>query len=212
MTSSLLERIDHLVYATNDLDRGIAQIEALLGIRAAIGGRHAAWGTRNALVSLGPRCYLEIIAPDPGHSPASAARPFGLQGLGPSRLVTWVANGSGLEEIRDGAARQGVVLGDVLSGERQRPDGGVLHWTLTDPACVVADGLVPFFIDWGQSPHPSQVAPQGATLVSLRAEHPDADLVRGKLRVLDLALPVGPGPVPALIATIDCPHGKLVLR
>ncbi len=212
MTSSLLERIDHLVYATNDLDRGIAEIEALLGIRAAIGGRHAAWGTRNALVSLGPRCYLEIIAPDPEHSPASAARPFGLQGLSASRLVTWVANGSGLEEIRDDAARQGVVLGDVLSGERQRPDGGVLRWTLTDPACVVADGLVPFFIDWGRSPHPSQVAPQGATLAALRAEHPEAERVRGLLRVLGLALLVAIGPAPALIAEIDCPRGRVVLR
>jgi len=212
MTSSLLGRIDHLVYATNDLDRGIAEIEALLGIRAAIGGRHAAWGTRNALVSLGPRCYLEIIAPDPEHSPASAARPFGLQGLGASRLVTWVANGSSLEKIRYDAARQGVVLGDVLSGERQRPDGGMLRWTLTDPARVVVDGLVPFFIDWGQSPHPSQVTPQGAALVALRAEHPDADHVRDMLRVLDLALPVTTGSVPALIAEIDCPRGRAVLR
>jgi hypothetical protein len=212
MTSPLLERIDHLVYATNDLDRGIAEIEALLGIRAAIGGRHAAWGTRNALASLGPRCYLEIIAPDPEHMAASASRPFGLQGLGASRLATWVANGSGLERLRDQAARQGVVLGDVLSGERQRPDGGVLRWKLTDPACVVADGLVPFFIDWGQSPHPSQMAARGAALVALRAEHPEAGRVRDILRVLDLALPVTTGPVPALIAEIDGPSGRVVLR
>ena len=35
------------------------------------------------------------------------------------------------------------------------------------------DGLVPFLIDWKDSPHPSASTPQGCTLVSLRGEHPD---------------------------------------
>jgi len=41
--------IDHLVYATPDLDLGIATIERLLGVRATAGGRHPGAGTRNAL-------------------------------------------------------------------------------------------------------------------------------------------------------------------
>jgi hypothetical protein len=57
-SSTLLERVDHLVYATADLDRGVAEIELLLGIRASPGGRHPAWGTRNALVALGSMSYL----------------------------------------------------------------------------------------------------------------------------------------------------------
>jgi hypothetical protein len=139
---AILPRVDHLVYATGDLERGIAEIEALLGIRAMPGGRHAAWGTCNALVGLGPRCYLEILAPDPDHSTGPAGRLFGLETLGASRLLTWVANGTGLEKLRDSAAGEGVELGDVLSGERQRPDGGVVRWTLTDPRRVLADGVV----------------------------------------------------------------------
>jgi hypothetical protein len=209
---AILARVDHLVYATTDLDRGISEIERLLGVRAIPGGRHAAWGTRNALASLGIRCYLEIIAPDPEFTTGAAGRPFGLEGLGASRLVTWVANGSGLEQVRAAAAERGVVLGNVLSGERQRPDGTLLRWTLTDPRQVVADGIVPFFIDWGQSPHPALVSPQGATLVSLRAEHPEPDRVCGLLRVLGLELSVEAGPVPALVAEIDCPQGRVVLR
>jgi hypothetical protein len=209
---AILTRVDHLVYARTDLDRGISEIERLLGVRAIPGGRHAAWGTRNALAALGPRCYLEIIAPDPEFATGAAGRPFGLEGLGASRLVTWVANGSGLEQVRADAAERGVVLGDVLSGERQRPDGTLLRWTLTDPRRVIADGVVPFFIDWGQSPHPALVSPQGAQLVSLRAEHPEPDRVRGLLRVLGLELSVEAGPMPALIAEIDCPKGRVVLR
>lgn len=213
MTSlAILSRVDHLVYATAELDRGSAEIEALLGIRAVPGGRHAAWGTCNALVGLGPRCYLEILAPDPDHSTGPAWRLFGLETLGASRLLTWAANSTGLEKLRDSAAGEGVALGDVLSGERQRPDGGVLRWTLTDPRRVLADGVVPFFIDWGQSPHPALFSPKGATLVSLQAEHPEAARVRGMLRTLDLELTVQDGPVPALLAAIDCPKGRVVLR
>ncbi len=175
---ALLARVDHLVYATPDLDRGIVEIERLLGVRADSGGRHFTWGTRNALAALGQSTYLEIIAPDHDHSPTGGVRPFGLDRLDRSGLVGWAANASHLDKIRVAAARHGVMLGPVLFGSRQRPDGAILTWTLTDLTCMVADGIVPFFIDWGSSPHPASSASAGATLVSLRAEHPDADRVR----------------------------------
>jgi hypothetical protein len=210
--SAVLARVDHLVYASRDLGRGVAEIEALFGVRASPGGRHPMWGTRNALAALGGSSYLEIIAPELGDRPSAGARPFGLDGGGASRLVGWAANCSGLERLRAAAARHGVTLGDVLSGSRLQPDGSILRWTLTDPLCVIADGIVPFFIDWGRSPHPASAAPAGADLVSLRAEHPDASRVREMLRGLALALPVTAAPVPALIAEIDCPNGRVLLR
>ena len=178
------------MYAAGGLDRAVAEIERPLGVRASSGGRHPTWATRNAMAALGQRCYLEIITAIPDHTLSSGERPFRLDRRGPSRLVGWAANGSGLEELRDAAAEHGVVLGTVLSGDRRRADGTVLRWTLTDLRCVVADGIVPFFIDWGGSPHPAPVASQGATLVGLRAEHPDVDRVREMLRELALDLPV----------------------
>jgi hypothetical protein len=76
----------------------------------------------------------------------------------------------------------------------------------------VADGIIPLFIDWGESPHPAGNAAQGASLVSLRAEHPDAAGVRRMLRRLGLNLPVARGRHPALIAVIECPRGRVELR
>ena len=197
------------MYAAADLDQGIAEIERLLGVSASLGGRHPPWGTRNALAALGPSSYLEIIAPD--SSPIAKERPFGLDTDRPSRLVAWAAKRSGLANVRDAAAQQGVPLGEVLSGSRKRPDGVTLTWELTDLRCVVADGIVPFFIDWGSSPHPAVAAAKGATLVKLLAEHPDADHVRRALRAISLDLEVRTGPTPALIAEIDCPNGLVVL-
>jgi hypothetical protein len=211
-SQAVLARIDHLVYAAADLDHGIAEVERLLGVRAGVGGRHPVWGTRNALASLGSSAYLEIIAPDPDQLPGAGGRPFGLDTPGSSRLVGWAAKGSELANLRNVAAQHGLELGKVLSGSRIQPNGAVLTWTLTDPRCVVAEGIVPFFIDWGRAPHPALFASQGATLVGLSAEHPDADRVRQMLRVIGVDLPVSAGPVPALMASIVCPHGRVVLK
>lgn len=208
----LLASVDHLVYTTPDLQMGIDAIDKLLGVHATPGGQHPGMGTRNALVALGPSTYLEIIGPDPEQPKPAGPRRFGIDDLKAPRLLTWVAKGTGLESFADRARRDGVALGPVISGSRRRPDGVALSWRYTDPNAVVADRLVPYFIDWGSSPHPAATASKGASLVALRAEHPDAQRVEKMLRQLGLALPVQPGPRPALIATVDSPKGRVDLR
>jgi glyoxalase-like protein len=208
----LLSRINHLVYATRDLDRGIEEIEKLLGVRASPGGQHQGLGTRNALVAVGPNAYMEIFAPDPDQPEPTTPRPYGLDALKASRLVAWFVKGGDLARIRTLARERGVPLGEVKSGTRRRADGVEWSWQFTDPWNAVADGVVPFFIDWGTSPHPSQTATKGLSLVSLRAEHPDVDRAKRMLQELGLRLSVTTGPIPSLIAVIDGPRGRVELR
>jgi hypothetical protein len=54
-------RIDHVIYATEDLDAAAERIEAELGLPAAGGGRHEGLGTHNRIVPLGDG-YLELLA------------------------------------------------------------------------------------------------------------------------------------------------------
>lgn len=209
---SLLARVDHLVYATPDLNAGIENLDRLLGIRATPGGQHPGRGTRNALISLGSSSYIEIIGVDPDQPKPDLPRTFGIDDLAQPRLVTWAANAPDLTRLASAAAAQGVVLGEVVAGSRRRPDGVLLTWHFTNPLVVVGNGIVPFFIDWGTSPHPARTAAQGATLAGLRAEHPDPDRVQHALRQLGLDLPVTKGQTPALIATIVSPRGRVELR
>lgn len=207
----ILNHVDHLVYGTPDLELGIQKIESLLGIQATPGGQHPRWGTRNALIALGPATYLEVIGPDPDGPQPKLPRPFGIDDLKAPRLVTWAAKSTNLDQLVSEATRRGIILGEVNSGSRKRTDGLILKWRLTDPGTVVADGIVPFFIDWGKTPHPALTAAQGALLISLRAEHPELERVSKMLTDLRLALPVQSGPKPALIATINSPRGKVEL-
>jgi hypothetical protein len=100
----------------------------------------------------------------------------------------------------------------VRSGSRRRDDGALLAWRFSDPHVVVGDGIVPFLIDWGETPHPAVLAGQGAALVDLRAEHPEPQPIRAMLDRLGLGLTVDFGPAPALVATIEGPRGRVEVR
>jgi hypothetical protein len=209
-TASLLTKFDHLVYATPDLASGVEKIQQLLGVQATPGGQHPGAGTRNALIALGDASYLEIIGPDPEQPNPKNPRRFGLDHLRASKLVTWAAKGTDLETLTREALRKGIHLGDISPGSRRSPQGVLLAWRVT--LTNLGDGIVPFFIDWGQTPHPARTAARGASLIELRAEHPDAERVQKLLDQLGLELPVKKGLEPALVATIASPRGHIELR
>jgi len=211
-SGGVIERVDHLVYAVPACEAAVDGLEAALGVRAAAGGRHPVEGTRNFLMALGPASYLEIVGPDESSPAPARPRWFGIDVLRQPRLVAWAARGKDLGRIVAGAVAAGVRLGPVGSGSRERADGQLLSWRFTDPRVVVEGGVVPFFIDWGQTPHPAGSAPQGVTLEGLRAEHPEPGRVRKTLGALGLDLPVSLGPKASLRATLQTPRGRIELR
>ncbi len=212
MNTSILQRIDHLVYSTPDLEKSVLELGALLGVRPAQGGQHPGRGTRNALLRLSERSYLEIVGPDESQQQVVKPRWFQLDTLDVPRLVGWAVKASELDRLSARAKVGGISLGPVVSGSRERLDGSYLRWQFTDPSTVVADGIVPFFIDWGDSPHPAASAPPGPVLESLRAEHPNPAEVMRALGVIGLDLLVEFGPRPALIATFRTEAGIVQLR
>jgi hypothetical protein len=204
--------IDHVVYGVDDLDAGVEDLARRLGVRPAPGGRHVGRGTHNALLGLGGGAYLEVIAIDPGQPPSGEPVAFALDRMRLPRLVGWAWRTADLDRQAAAALVRGFDPGQVRSMSRLRADGTLLEWRLTRRAAEPDRLVVPFLIDWGDAPHPSDSAPAGVRLVELRAEHPDAETVRAELEALGAALAVDTGPEPALSAALDTPLGRVVLR
>jgi hypothetical protein len=207
----LLNLIDHVVFATPDLEKTIHDLSERLGVTATLGGKHPQWGTQNALLALGPRLYLEIMGPDPALSRPDLIRPFDIDKLYKPRLAAWVCRSDDLNKTVQVAKEAGTDLGMIQSGQRTKPDGSKLSWTMTDLMTNRENGIVPYFINWGGSAHPAANAPSGCLLKSLRAEHPNPNRINSILKALELDFKIDYGRGAALIALIETPKGIVEL-
>jgi Glyoxalase-like domain len=203
------ELLDHIILGCNDLDRGIAFVEDRAGVRAAFGGVHPGRGTRNALLSLGQRRYLEIMAPDPDQPDAKNPLALHLRELSEPQIVGWAIHpgdlGSFARKLRDA----GVAFEGPSPGSRKRPDGRTLQWqtlTLKDNP----SWLLPFFIEWSaDSLHPSADAPAGCRLIRFEAVTSEPDKLAKTAALLLLDVRIIKGEKPQLRAAIVGPRGEL---
>jgi hypothetical protein len=130
-------RIDHVIYATVDLDDAAARLERELGLVARGGGRHEGIGTVNRIVPLGGG-YLELLAvADPKEA---ASSPFGrglmarLEHAGDG-LLGWVV---AVDDIDSVAQRLGTALTTISRAG--------LSARLTGLAEAMREPFLPFFI------------------------------------------------------------------
>jgi hypothetical protein len=202
--------VDHLIYAAPELTAAVADLEERFGVRAQAGGRHVGLGTHNALLALGPRTYLEIIAPDPAQPEPSMRRPFGVDDLRSGMLVGWALACDDIDRAVAEARSHGYDPGEPGDGQRVGAAGVVLRWRATGSA--LAGALVPFLICWGDTEHPASSAPRGLSLMSLRIEHPDPRSLAPALAALGADIEVTSAAVPALVAHLSGPAGSKVLR
>ena len=205
--------VDHLLLGVADLDRGIEWVEEKTRVRAVIGGSHPGVGTRNALISLGGRRYLEIIAPDPAQEEYRSH--IDVRSFTEPRIVTWAASTTDIEALAGKAQRAGYSIEGPSDGSRARPDGKLLRWKTLDVSAEFGrQGIdpVPFFIEWAaDSTHPAEDSPKGCELRSIEIEHPDAEAVAGLLAGLGVEADVKQGPDPRIIAMLDTPKGDVRL-
>ena len=135
--------LDHVVYATADLDETADAWRRDHGLDSVAGGRHERWGTENRIVPLGS-AYLELISV---FDPALAAGDRVA-----SSIVRRAADGGGwltpvlrTDDLDGVATRLGL---DVAEGSRRRPDGEVLRWRSAGVSDPRRDPSWPFFIAW----------------------------------------------------------------
>ena len=207
--------LDHILLGCSNLDHGIAFVEERLGVRAAIGGVHPGRGTQNALLSLGDRHYLEIIAPS-AEGPSREAPPQTkvevdfLRKLTAPRLVGWAAHPGKLDEFAVRLRNAGIAFQGPQAGSRKRPDGRILRWqtlNLKDDH----GGVLPFFIEWSaDSVHPSSDSPPGAELKRFAIGGPDPAGLATVCKTLNLDVEIEHSDRPQLRATISGVRAKVL--
>jgi len=199
--------LDHLILGASDLARGIDYVEQRTGVRAAVGGVHPGRGTHNALLSLGPRCYLEILAPDPKQPLLAWFR--SLPQLTEPRLVGWMVHPDDLAATAERLRQSGIASDQPRESSRQRPDGRTLRWKLLRLADN-HEGLLPLLIEWSADlPHPADDAPSGLSLVRFEVSSPDPDQLQRTLQILGVDLPVTRSDRPQLRARLAGPRGEV---
>jgi hypothetical protein len=204
--------LDHLVYGTPDLAETVDELGTRFGMQLSEGGQHLGFGTRNYLADLGDRRYLEVVGPDLDQPKPEGPRLFGVDSLRRPTLVAWAARVDDLDVTRNRALSSGYELPPVRSMARDSADGVPITWRMTPPmADLEFGGLVPFFVEWGDSPHPADRAARGAQLVTLTVFTPDVAELRRRLEMLGQDLPVQARDVPGLLAELDTPAGRVVL-
>jgi hypothetical protein len=210
-----LSSLDHLLLGCSDLDFGVAFVEKGTGVRPAFGGVHRGRGTRNALLSLGDRRYLEVIAPDPQQrevQPWAVRQLPSITTLTTPRLVGWAARCGDIEIVAAKLRQLRIDITGPSMQSRACADGTALKWKM---ATIVDDrnGVVPFFIEWdARSTHPSVDAPAGCRLDRFAVTAPNTDEIAELFRCLEIDVRVEQGNALGLYASITGPGGRLETR
>jgi hypothetical protein len=90
----------------------------------------------------------------------------------------------------------------------RQAEAGLLSWRLTMPR----ETLVPFLIEWGDTPHPSSRDLPRLTLESFAGEHPDPTGLRQTLGTLGVGLTLRRAAQTRLTAVLGGPAGTVELH
>ena len=126
-------------------------------------------------------------------------------------LVTWVMNTGNIQQL---AGQASFDIGKPTALSRDN-----LHWefALTDDGHLLADGLLPYCIQWHSSPHPSHsMADRGCILQKLTLYHNRPDWLIARLisigaRKLVEVVAIADSESPYLTATIATPKGTVTI-
>jgi len=200
------EHIDHIIVGTSDLVAAVTEIERITGVRPVLGGTHPGHGTRNALMSIGPMTYLELLAPNPD-APIASKEIASLKALRRMTPIGWAVSSVHLPSVPNEPHSSNLSVTKPEPGSRLLPDGSVLHWS-TFRYAEPASPNAPFFIQWNNiSLHPSRTSPKGCRLLSLHIGDPRAADLRSALDPLKLPVEIERANAHAIRLRIRCPKG-----
>ncbi|MEM9014314.1 MAG: VOC family protein [Pseudomonadota bacterium] len=198
--------LDHFVFACGDVEASQLRFERRFDEKLHHGGAHPGRGTRNKLGGLsansGDRVYMEILGPD--FDQANPTNAF--DALAEDTLFHWAVRSDDLGAIEKAAEACGFGHDGVVHGERTQTDGSKLEWRLLFLREHDAGAAVPFFIDWGRSPHPSTTLKPVAEFNAFCVETPHAEQITSLFKSIGADFDVVDSSVSRLALTLET-HG-----
>jgi hypothetical protein len=159
--------LDHVSFAvgSDGLAGTTAQLGRLLNAQFIDGGVHPRFGTRNMILPLRNRQYLEVV--EVLDHPASDKAAFGKvvreRSDAGGGWMAWCVSVDDMSEVERRIGRHAV------PGNRHRPDGFNLQWRQIGTSSMRADPQLPYVTCWDIDPseHPSQMAESEIELVAI---------------------------------------------
>lgn len=204
----MTRKLDHIVYAVPDLEKAMADFEKMTGIAPVFGGYHTTQGTKNALVNLGNKAYLEFLAIDPQNTDIVAPRWMGIDLIQQPLITRWALKSDDLKKDSIIVKNYHQSMGKIKGGQRKTTNQQLLQWEMIMPLATPKVELIPFFCDWQNSEiHPTDSLPQQGAFKQLQLTHPTPDKFISTLKELSLDLAVFPKNNISIKATIETPKG-----
>lgn len=209
----MTKSIDHFMYAGRNLEDMCNQFAGLSDIQATPGGSHPTLGTHNRLLgsSSGTQTYLEFIAPDRSMDVHSEMR-ASLEALSRPQLHRFIMRCTSMDFAPLAAAyRKAGIDAPVHDLQRLTPEGKTLRWRLMIPAANPYGLLAPFFIDWLDSPHPSEGLDARLSVLDCEAGHPQAARLALLWKDLGVDIALYAADAPYMRVLLDTPRGIVAL-
>lgn len=194
-------KLDHVSFAAqpDGLEATTERIADKLGIEPVKGGIHPRFGTRNMILPLTDRQFVEIV--EVLEHPAAEKAPFGQAVRARSEAgggwLGWVVEVDDLAPFERRLGRSSVPGGRIF------PDGRRIEWRQIGVKGLISDPQLPFMIclDYEPELHPSQARITDVSLAGM-------EIAGSPERITDW---LG-GPVEDVLASLDvtwsAPHGN----
>ena len=166
-------RLDHVIWATRDLDGTASRLRELRGLGSVAGGRHRGLGTKNRIVPLGSG-YLELLAVvDREEAASSTFGAWAIETLA-TRDEGWMGWSVVVDDVKPEAARLGIETGTLERGGLLVDHAG-MEQARSRPSLPFFVARRPGVADPAQAPCVHEVPLRGAIRVELRGRASELD-------------------------------------
>lgn len=200
--------LDHIIILVASLTEFQTDFSERFGIELTQGGAHPNLGTANLLADLGNGAYLEVLGPNPELDSPTGLGEFLSRKASPE-VISFALRTEDMSEVRTAAESAGLSFFGPNAGSRRTGSGELLEWSGAYLLGHDFGDFVPFFIDWGETRHPSTTSVRGLEQLEFSVMHPRAEALANLYQAIGVNVPVHASERAGFLLRIRTPRGEV---